>query len=352
MQTELRGGGEPIRVGLVGCGYWGPNLIRNFASCPATEMAVVCDRDPARLRMATQTCPGLRTATDFRQLLEDPTIGAVVIATPPQTHAALARAALQAGKHVLVEKPLTTSLRDAEDLVRLACDCRRTLMVDHTYIYSPAVQKIKELLDRDELGELYYLDSVRINLGLFQNDVNVLWDLAVHDLAIADYLLGREALSLSAFGTSHTGTDLEDVAYLNLDFGEGLVASFHVNWLSPVKVRYLILGGSKKGLVFNDLDPSEPIKVYDRGITVSRQPEERRGVLINYRMGDVWSPRLEKEEPLRSMVNHFAECVRTGDVPRTDGHSGLRLVRLLDLAQRSIKAQGEWLPVRRARLAA
>jgi predicted dehydrogenase len=225
-------------------------------------------------------------------------------------------------------------------------------MVDHTFIYSPAIRKIKALIDADELGDLYYIDSVRINLGLFQNDVNVLWDLAVHDLAIVDHLLGRLPLSLAAFGSSHTGSELEDVAYLNLDFGGGLLASFHVNWLSPVKVRHLIIGGSKKGLIYNDLDPSEPIKVYDRGITLSEQSEARRGVLINYRVGDVWSPRVEKEEPLQNVVAHFADCIRSDSRPLTDGQAGLRVVRILDLAQRSIETQGSRLafhyPVERA----
>jgi predicted dehydrogenase len=330
----------PVRVALVGCGYWGPNLIRNFSVCPGTELVALCDRDPARLRKAAVFCPAARTVEVFNDLLADDAVEAVAVATPPQTHAALVRAALQAGKHVLVEKPLADSLRAAADLVHLAERSSRILMVDHTFVYSPAIRKVKELIDRGELGDLYYIDSVRINLGLFQSDVNVLWDLATHDLAIVDYLLGRLPLTLSAFGTSHTGSELEDVAYLSLDFGNGLVASFHVNWLSPVKIRHLIVGGSKKSLVYNDLDPSEPIKIYDRGITLTEQPEERRGVLIGYRTGDVWSPRLEREEPLQNVVAHFAASIRDGTPPLTDGYAGLRVVRILDLAQRSIKAQG------------
>jgi predicted dehydrogenase len=228
-------------------------------------------------------------------------------------------------------------------------------MVDHTFLYSNAVTRIKELLDDGALGTIYYIDSVRINLGLFQNNVNVLWDLAIHDLAIVDFLIGRPPLSISAFGRSHTGTGVEDVAYLNLDYGDNLLASFHVNWLSPVKIRHLIVAGSRKGVVFNDLDQSEPIKVYDRGIQMAESPGSRHGALISYRMGDVWSPHLARVEPLQNMVRHFADCVRQGTRPLTDGQAGLRIVRILDTAQRSLKGQGSRLllhpdvvPVRRA----
>ena len=345
-QTSSTAAAPPVRVALIGCGYWGPNLIRNFAFCPETEMAVLCDRDPQRLQMGSRLWPQMRLVRDYAAVLADASLEAVVIATPPETHAALAQAALAAGKHVLIEKPLATSVDDAAELVRTAENRGLTLMVDHTFIYSPAIRKIKALIDAGELGDLYYIDSVRINLGLFRNDVNVLWDLAIHDLAIIDYLLDRIPVSLSAFGSSHTGSELEDVAYLNLDFGQNLLASFHVNWLSPVKIRHLIIGGSKKGLIYNDLDPVEPVKVYDRGIMLSQHPEARRGVLINYRIGDIVSPRLPLEEPLKNMVAHFAACVRHGTRPLTDGHAGLRLVRILDLAHRSIKANGNRLTFR------
>jgi predicted dehydrogenase len=282
---------------------------------------------------------------DLDAVLADGSVEAVAVATPPLTHGPFARAALLAGKHVLVEKPLTVSLAEAEELVDLAGRSGLTLMVDHTFLYSPAVRMIKRLLDAGELGDVYFVDSVRINLGLFQNDVNVLWDLAIHDLAIVDHLIGRAPVSVSAFGRSHTRKETEDVAYLSLDFGDNLLASFHVNWLSPVKVRHLIVGGSKKGLVFNDLDQSEPIKVYDRDILVDESAEARRGALVSYRTGDVWSPHLEREEPLQNMVGHFAACVRGGRAPLTDGRAGLRMVRILDLAQRSLEAQGARLPL-------
>ncbi len=331
---------EPIGVAVVGCGYWGTNLIRNVAASPLCDLVVLCDADRARLERGAAACPRAELLDNFEAVLACPSVEAVVIATPVATHAPLVHAALEAGKHVLVEKPMATSVREAEDLVHLANSRGLTLMVDHTFLYSPAVRRVKELIDAGELGDIYYIDSVRINLGLFQSDVNVLWDLAPHDLSIVDYLLGRLPRSVAATGSCHTGGDLEDVAYLNLDFGGNLLASFHVNWLSPVKVRHLMIGGSRKGLVYNDLNHWEPVKVYDRGITVAESPEARRGVLISYRTGDVWSPHVEQTEPLQAVVRHFAECIRTGGRPQSDGEAGLRVVRILDAAQRSIKAQG------------
>jgi predicted dehydrogenase len=337
---QSSGARHPIGVAVVGCGYWGPNLIRNFTTCPATQVVMVCDQDRSRLEKVSALCPGAEMAEDYRRALDDPAVEAIAIATPVSTHGPLAAAALQADKHVLVEKPMARSVREAEELVRLANTHNLTLMVDHTFVYSPAVRRIKEIMDSGELGEIYYIDSVRINLGLVQNDINVLWDLAPHDLSIVDFLLGRLPRSVAAMGSCHTQAGQEDVAYLNLDFGDSLLASFHVNWLSPVKVRHLIIGCSKKGLVYNDLNPWEPIKVYDRGITVAEDSEARRGMLISYRTGDIWSPHVEPAEPLQNVVSSFADCIRTGKRPLTDGQAGLRVVRILEAAQRSIKAQG------------
>lgn len=331
-----------ISVAVVGAGYWGPNLIRNFAACPDTKLVAVCDSNPARLAKVLAPYPAVDGVTELETLLKRTDIDAVAIATPVRTHAPFAIAALEAGKHVLVEKPFAHNVADAERMVALADKLGLTLMVDHTFIYSPAVRKLRELLDAGELGELSYIDSVRINLGMFQHDVNVVWDLAPHDLSIVDFLLNRLPKSLSANGACHTkgSTDLEDVAYLNLDFGDGLLASFHVNWLSPVKIRHFILGGQKKSIVYNDLDLSEKIRVYDRGITTSEDPEARRGILVGYRTGDVWSPHLDQAEPLQAMVRHFAECVRDKKRSITDGECGLRVVKILEAAERSIKAQG------------
>lgn len=332
-------GSVPVGVAIVGCGYWGPNLIRNFMASPGANVVALCDRDQARLDKCLPGAPKAKLVHEIEDVLKIPEVDAVAIATPAATHHPLATAALKAGKHVLIEKPMALSVRDAEDLIRLAEREKKTLMVDHTYVFSPAIKKIKTIIDAGELGDIYYVDSVRINLGLFQNDINVLWDLAPHDLSIVDHLLGRLPKSVSAMGTSHTGTELEDVGYLNLDFGNNLLASFHLNWLSPVKIRHLIIGGSKKGLVYNDLNLWEPIKIYDRGITVN-EAEARRRILINYRTGDIWSPQVEQGEPLQNLVRHFTECIRTGQKPLTDGEAGLRVVRILEAAQRSIKAQG------------
>jgi predicted dehydrogenase len=340
-EAPARATGRRLAVAVVGCGYWGPNLIRNFSTCPTTEVVTLCDLSPDTLARAARLCPSARTESDVRAVLADPGVEAVAIATPVMTHAPLAAAALRAGKHVLIEKPMALSTREAEELVNLARGHGLTLMVDHTFIHSPAIRKIKELVDAGEFGDIFYVDSVRINLGIFQNDVNVVWDLAPHDLSIVDHILGRLPRSVTATGASHTRSGLEDVAYLSLDFGDGLIATFHVNWLSPVKVRHLIVGGSKKSLVYNDLNHWEPIKVYDRGITVDESPEARRGVLINYRTGDIWSPHLESSEPLQNVVRHFAECVATRRRPLTDGEAGLRVVRILEAAQLSIQSHGQ-----------
>jgi predicted dehydrogenase len=331
-----------IRVAVVGAGYWGPNLIRNFVACPDTQLVAVCDKDESRLKTVLATYPGVTPVTEFESLLERADIDAISVATPVNTHARIGMAALRAGKHLLVEKPLAASSAEAAELVQVARQAGLVLCVDHTFIYSGAVQHMKRLVDQGELGDLYFIDSVRINLGLFQHDVNVVWDLAPHDLSIMDYLIGRMPRSLAAFGTMHIGSEngLEDVAYLNLDFGGGLLASFHVNWLSPVKVRHFIVGGSRKSIVFNDLEPFEKLKVYDRGIQIAESAEARRGALVSYRTGDVWSPHIDSVEPLQAMVRHFAACIRDGKTPITDGEAGLRVVRILEAAQHSIKAQG------------
>jgi len=329
-----------VRVGVIGCGYWGPNLIRNFSTCPTASLQMICDMDPERLARVAAQYPAAETVTDSEAVWASDQIDAVAIATPVRTHFELARAALEAGKHVLIEKPMTQTVAEAEGLVRLAETKGRVLMVDHTYLYMGAVRKIKDLVDGGELGELYYVDSVRINLGLFQHDVNVVWDLAPHDLSLVDHVTGREARSLAATGASHTDRGIEDVAYLSVDLGENLIANFHFNWLSPVKIRRIIFGGSKKSIVFDDLSPDEKVRVYDRGIEVSRDPEAVRQTMIGYRTGDIWVPKLDTSEPLQTMVRHFADCIEAGKRPLSDGEAGLRTVRILEAAQRSIQAQG------------
>lgn len=330
-----------VKIAVIGLGYWGPNLVRNFYLRCGEGLRVCCDRDPGRLTKLAKTYPCIEFTTNVDAVLADKRIDAIALATPVATHFPLAKRAIEAGKSVLVEKPLTGNVAEAEELVDLARRKGVVLMVDHVFIYSPAVQMMKQMVDDGDLGTLQFIDSVRINLGMFQHDVNVVWDLAPHDLSIMDYIVGREPKSLSASGAIHARPDLEDVAYLNVDFGDGLIANFHVNWLSPVKIRYTMLGGSKKSLVYNDLDPVEKVKVYDSGITIKEDdPEDRRQVLINYRTGDVWSPRLPRTEPLSEVVSNFVECIEQEKKPLTDGEAGLRVVRLLDAAQRSIKSEG------------
>jgi predicted dehydrogenase len=304
-------------------------------------LVAACDRETDRLAHVLRPYPDVEAVASYEELLQCD-IDAVAIATPVRTHGPMAIAALQAGKHVLVEKPMADSVEDAEEMVRLADDNGLTLAVDHTFVYSTPVRMMKEIIHDPAFGDLYYVDGVRINLGLFQHDVNVAWDLAVHDLSILDYLIERTPTSVSAFGTCHTGErdGVEDVAYLNLDFGEGLIASFHVNWLSPVKVRHFIVGGSRKSIVYNDLKGDEKLKVYDSGIDVSLDAAARHQMLISYRTGDVWSPHVAKSEPLANLVSHFAACIRDGQRPITDGEAGLRVVRILEAGQRSIRAQG------------
>ena len=329
------------RFAIIGLGYWGPNLVRNFHEVVGRDLKVICDTDPARCERLQRDYPSLEVVRDSQQVFHDPEIDAVAIATPVGTHFALAKAALLAGKSVLVEKPLAASAEQAAELVDLARSKGLILMVDHVFIFSSAVRKIKELLDEGRLGKLLFIDSVRINLGLFQHDVNVVWDLAPHDLSIIDFLIGRLPKSVAAFGAAHTPGGLEDVAYINLDFGDGLIANLHVNWLSPVKIRYTMFGGADSSLVYNDLDTVEKVKLYNRGITVRPvSAEDRRRLLIDYRTGDVWSPHLDVGEPLRNVAAHFHQCVSEGRTPLTDGEAGLRVVRLLEAAQRSIKAQG------------
>jgi predicted dehydrogenase len=330
---------DRLRVGIIGYGYWGPNLVRNFSSCPLTQVAAVCDASPARREAVARTYPHVPTVGSVDELL-DLRLDAVAIATPVSTHFPLASRCLQAGLHVMVEKPLTSTVPEAQALVDIADKAGKVLMVDHTYLFNGAVQKVREVVDRGELGDLYYVDSVRINLGLFQRDVNVIWDLAPHDLSIVDHILGGDARSISAWGCAHADPNIEDIAYVNVDYGDRLMANFHVNWLSPVKVRQMIFAGSKKSLIFNELNTTEPVKVYSRGVDFAQTEEERHRLQVSYRSGDVWSPDIPQGEALQGAVTHFAECIRTGQEPISDGRLGLRVVKLLESATRSIRAQG------------
>ena len=284
--------------------------------------------------------PALHLTREANVILEDPTVDAVAIATPLRTHYELAKSALLNGKHVFLEKPMTATSEQAKELVELAEKQGKALMVDHIFVYTPAVRKIKELIDRGELGEIYYFDSVRINLGLFQHDVNVIWDLAIHDLSIIDFLFQRDSSSVSALGVCHTGVNgHENIGYVTLMFGDSLIAHIHVNWLAPAKVRTTLIGGSKKMIVYDDTEPSEKLRVYDKGIQLT-QGEGIYKTLIDYRTGDMYAPKLDQTEGLKTAVDHFADCILHHKTPLTDGRVGLRIVWILEAIQRSIKNQG------------
>jgi predicted dehydrogenase len=330
---------DRVGMAVVGYGYWGPNLARNVAGLPATRLVCVCDRDETRLRAAVTRHPGVGVTTDFDDVLCSPEVEVVAIATPPGTHHRLARQALLAGKHVLVEKPLATSSALALDLVELAERKGLVLMVDHTFVYTPAVQRIKELVDAGELGRLYYWDSVRVNLGLFQHDVSVLEDLAVHDLAILDHVLGRAPVAVNATGTAHIPGKPMNTAYLTCVYDDDVLAHLHVNWLAPVKVRRTLIGGDRRMIVYDDVEPSEKVKVYDTGITLDSEAGrfERQ---VGYRTGDIWTPHLPLAEALQVEVEHLVSCVRLGVRPLTDGWAGYRVLCVLEAALRSAEQRG------------
>jgi predicted dehydrogenase len=330
-----------IKVGVIGYGYWGPNLVRNFSEVSGSSVVSVSDLRQERLALVKSRYPAIRTTTDHQELITSPDIDAVVIATPVSTHFNLAMQALEAGKHVLVEKPMTATTDEGKRLIDKAKKCGRVLLVDHTFVYMGAVRKIRDLIQKGELGDIYYYDSTRVNLGLFQHDVNVTWDLAVHDLAILDYVLRANATAVSATGINHVSNAPENIAYMTLFFDSSLIAHINVNWLSPVKVRLTLIGGSKKMIVFDDLQPSEKIKIYDTGITVNKTPDSIYDILIGYRTGDMWAPRFDTTEALKAEALHFIDCINNSREPDTNGEMGLRVVQILEAATKSIKEKGK-----------
>lgn len=331
---------KTIRVGVVGYGYWGPNLVRNFMEAPNTTVTAVSDMRQERLALAGRRYPGIQTTTQVEELLDNPAVDAVAISTPVSTHFDLGMQALRAGKHVMLEKPMTTTSEQSLALIEEAERRNLVLMVDHTFVYTGAVRKIRDLVASGKIGEPYYYDSVRVNLGLFQHDVDVIWDLAVHDLAIMDYVLGAHPSAIAATGMSHVAGKPENIAYLTAFFEKNLIAHINVNWLSPVKIRRTLIGGSKQMIVYDDMEPSEKVKIYDKGITITNGPESVYKMLIGYRTGDMYSPQLDLGEALRLEAQHFAECIENGTQPITDGYAGLRVVRMLEAATQSMKKQG------------
>jgi len=330
-----------VNVGVIGYGYWGPNLVRNFAETKDATVTCVSDRKADRLSLVQSRYPSVKVTQDPMDLINDPNVDAVIISTPVSTHYDLASKAFKAGKHVLVEKPMTCSVEEGEKLLEEAARVKKTLMVDHTFIYTPAVVKIRDMVAKGDLGRLLYYDSVRVNLGLFQHDVNVLWDLAVHDLSIMDFILGEQPSEVSATGVAHLTGQPQDVAYITCYLQNNLIAHFHVNWMAPVKVRRTLIGGDRQMIVYDDLEPSEKIKVYDKGVSLNENAEGVYQMLVSYRSGDMWAPHLATTEALKAEAAHFVDCVTNGKTPQTDGEMGLRIVKILEAADTSMANRGQ-----------
>lgn len=330
-----------ISVGVIGYGYWGPNLARNAAEASGTRLAAIADFSPQALGRAEKRYPGIKTYANWNELIADPGVDAVMIATPVSTHFEIALAALQANKHVFVEKPMTRTARESRLLIAEAARRNLVLMVDHTFVYTPAVMKIRELIDAGTLGDIYYYDSTRVNLGLFQSDVNVMWDLAVHDFSILEYLLRQQPSAISASGTCHIPGRPENIAHVTMFYDSGTTAHLNVNWLAPAKIRQTLIGGSKSMIVYDDLEPSEKIKIYNRGVDVeSQNPEQQQQMRVSYRMGDMLAPNLPVREALLSEIEHFADCIANKTTPITSGESGLGVVEMLEAATLSMQRRG------------
>jgi len=328
-----------INIGVIGCGYWGPNLIRNLTKVKDCRVVAIADQRPDRLEAVRYLNSDMKATTVASELMESDSIDAIVIATPISTHFELARACLDRGKHVLIEKPITKTVAQAEELIRLAERKSKVLMVDHTFIYSGAVRKLREIIESGDLGEIYYCDSVRLNLGLFQSDVNVLWDLAPHDFSLLTYLLDKKPVRVTASGSSPVrwnGWRRESIAYVTVELEDSVIAHFHLNWLSPVKLRRTLIGGSRKMVVYDHLDSDNQVKIFDKGIEL-REDQDRYKVLVQYRMGDLLIPKVDQTEALETACKHFVHCIKTGEKPITDGYAGLRVVELLEEAERSMK---------------
>src|SRR6204780_550582 len=332
-------GKDLLRVGVIGYGYWGPNIVRNFHAQDQSRVVAVCDKSQKSLAKVRHAFPDMVPTDYVDDLLPSPDIDLIAVVTPVWTHYELAKKALESGKHVFIEKPFTSSSAQAAELIELAARKKLTIMVDHTFLFTGAVRKIRELTESGALGDLYYYDSLRVNLGLFQHDVSVIWDLAPHDLAIMDHIIKREPEAIVATGEKHLN-GVEDVAFMTIYFPHSVIAHINVNWLSPVKIRTTLIGGQKKMVVWNDLVADEKIRVYDRGVQIA-SGEGLHDVLVSYRTGDMWAPQVEQLEALHVELNYFADCIMNSKVPINDGHAGLRVVRMLEAAEVSIQKRGE-----------
>jgi predicted dehydrogenase len=324
-----------VNIGVIGYGYWGPNIVRNFNATADAKVLAVCDQNQKSLQRVLKFYPDTRLYTSADELISSPDIDAISVVTPVSTHYALAKKALENGKHVFIEKPFTATVAQGEELVELAEKKGLTVMIDHTFLFTGAVRKMKELIGQNVLGEIYYYDSTRINLGLFQHDVNVIWDLAPHDFSIMNYLINEKPAAVVACGQSHINK-FENVAYITVYFESSMIAHFNVNWLSPVKVRNTLIGGEKKMLVWDDVDPDMKIKVYDKGVDVKNR-EGIYDLLVSYRSSDMWAPKCDQTEALNLECNYFIECVKEKKIPINDGHAGLQVVRLLEACDVSLR---------------
>lgn len=336
-----------INIGVVGYGYWGPNLVRNFAELPEAAVTMVADADPRKLAVAQRRYPGARTTTDTQELLRDPAVDAVAIATPVGSHFELGMAALRAGKHLWLEKPMAETSLQARKLIDEAERRKRVLLVDHTFIYTGAVRRIAELVRAGDLGRIYYYDSIRVNLGLFQRDVSVISDLAVHDFSILDFLLGEHPVAVSASGINHFPGTPENLAYITLFYASGVIAHANVSWLAPVKVRQILIGGSRRMIAWDDLEPSEKVKIYDKGVSFTDDPQKILEMRVGYRTGDMLAPKIDPTEALRVAGEHFITCIGSGKSPQTDGRLGLRVIELIEAATSSMRGRGETVYVQR-----
>lgn len=325
-----------IKVGVIGLGYWGPNLVRSFNSTPGLNVSMACDLHRPSLEKIARHHQGIKTTPDFRDITRGKDIDLVAIATPVSSHFELAKDALLNGKHVFVEKPFTSSVGEAQELIEIAEKKNLMIMVDHTFLFTASVRKIKEVIDQGTLGEIKYIDSVRVNLGLFQHDTNVVWDLAPHDFSILDYILKEKPKSIIATAVDHYNRNIENLSYITIFYEKGIVAHLNLNWLSPVKIRQVLIGGEDKMLVWNDLLADEKIKIYDKGIDIV-PGQDGRQMQINYRAGDAWVPKLDGTEALRVEANYLVECLEKGITPFNDGHSGLRTIKLLEATNKSIR---------------
>jgi predicted dehydrogenase len=342
--------GDVMKIAVIGCGYWGPNLVRNFIQSNRVEELVCCDLDPKRLDRMKGLYPSVEVLSDYKELLDRPDLDAVAIATPVKTHHPIAKEFLSGGKHVFVEKPLTHSCDTALDLVHLAEEKKRILMVGHTFEYNAAVNKVKSIIESGELGKVLYISSTRVNLGLFQPDINVIWDLAPHDISIILYLMGEVPVSVNSQGKAHFQQEIEDVATTTLNFKNGLIAFIHNSWLDPNKIRKTTIVGSRKMLVYDDIETQEKIKIYDKGIEIPPYYDTYADFNFSYRYGDIYSPRIDDYEPLKKVCEHFLDCIQRGRAPLTDGYSGMRVVSILEAASKSLKLSGRSVAVQGSRL--